>query len=103
VKKCLLLKGVLVLILIGFFGPAFAAENDTIKIQGTVMHIDLKMNTVTLNEKVFFLDRDSVLEDEKGRPMKSDQLRSGSRVVLEGVKDKTGHRNRVCRICLLPK
>ena len=67
------------------------------------MHLDLKMNTVTVNERVFFLDRDSVLEDEKGRPVKSAQLKTGSRVVLEGVKDETGHRNRVCRIYLLRK
>ena len=66
VKKSLLVKGVLVLVLLFFSGLVFAAENDTIRIQGTVMHLDLKMNTVTVNERVFFLDRDSVLEDERG-------------------------------------
>jgi hypothetical protein len=103
VKKRLFLKGVLVIVLFVFSASAFASEDGIIQIQGTIMHVDLKKNTVIVNERVFVLDRDSILQDEKGRSMQNDKLRSGNRVSLEGVEDKTGKRNIVRKICLLPK
>ena len=81
----------------------FCLETDIIKLQGSIMNLDLKQNRMIVNEKEFIWDAKAFVANEKGSPISMDRFRPKSWVYIEGVKDKKNHRIIIEKIYLLPR
>jgi hypothetical protein len=82
---------------------ALAQEDKAVKIQGRVMSLDLYMNVITVNEKVFVLNSQTLIRDEKDYPVGVDRLKPEAWVYVVGEYDTTLKKRVARRIYLLPK
>ncbi len=81
----------------------FASDKGIVATQGIVMALDLKKNTMIINERAFTWDQNTVIHNEKGSPVTLDNLRARTWVYIEGVEDKAHKRVVAKKIYLLPK
>jgi len=81
----------------------FAEDVNIVKIQGVVMSLDLKKNTVVINEKTFIWDQNTTFHNEVGSPITIDKLRTKGWVYIEGENDRAHKRWVAKKIYLLPK
>ncbi len=88
-KKGILLSLFLLLI---FSALTFAEDVSIVKMQGVVMSLDLKKNTVVINEMTFGWDQNTVCNNEKGSSVTVDKRKIKTWVYIEGEKDKV-HKN----------
>jgi outer membrane protein assembly factor BamE (lipoprotein component of BamABCDE complex) len=82
---------------------AFASEEDTAKIQGIVMALDINKNTMIVNEKLFVWNQNTAVYNDKGSPMTIDKFKPQTWVYIEGERDKNNRRIIINKIYLLPK
>jgi hypothetical protein len=103
-KDCLQRIMLLTFFLVIVIAPrAVASEADGIGTQGQVMEVDLKKNTLVVNERPFVLTEKTLIQNEKGAPVQMDKLKPKTWVYIVGVKDKAHPRVNASRIYLLPK
>jgi hypothetical protein len=98
-------KGILlsVFFLLVFSALTFSADINIVKMQGTVMSVDLKKSTVVISEKTFVWDQKTAFYNEKGSPITVDSLKIKGWVYIEGENDKANKRWVAKKIYLLPK
>ena len=82
---------------------ALASEEEIIKIQGVMMSLDLKKNVVIVNERLFVLNQNTAIHNDKGVAITIDKLKPNTWVYIEGLKDSTNRRIVARKIYLLPK
>jgi hypothetical protein len=82
---------------------AFAQDSDIVKLQGRVMSLDLYKNVMTVNERVFVLDPQTTIKDEKEYPMSLDGLKPETWVYVEGENKRALKKLVAKKIYLLPK
>jgi len=86
-----------------FSASAIAAEQGVVRIQGSIMELDIKKNTMVVIEKIFVWDSNTLFYNEKGSPIKVDQLKTKTYVYIEGEKIKNIIPIMIKKIYLLPK
>ncbi len=104
-KKSLLI-GQIILIsscLFIFCTLAFASEEDTAKIQGIVMALDINKNTMIVNEKLFVWNQNTAIYNDKGSSVTIDKFKPKTWVYIEGERDKNNRQIIINKIYLLPK
>ncbi len=82
---------------------ALASEEESIRIQGVMMSLNLKKNVMIVNEKLFTLNQDTAIHNDKGTAITIDRLKPNTWVYIEGLKDGTNKGIVVRKIYLLPK
>ena len=82
---------------------ALAQDTDTVKLQGRVMQLDLEKNVMIVNERLFVLDSQTSVRDEKDYPITVDRLKLQSWVYVEGKNNKAIKKLVAKKIYLLPK
>ena len=97
-------RGIFLTILFSLFisSLTFAADRDIVTFQGMVMELDWKQKIITVNERSFAFNQNTVVHDEKGSPVPQDNLKTKTWVFVEGVKDKS-QKKVAKKIYLLPK
>jgi hypothetical protein len=97
-------RGFLLAILFSLFisSLTFAAEKDIVAFQGVVMELDWRKKMLTVNERSFAFDQNTIVYDEKGSPIPQDRLKTKTWVFIEGVKEKS-QKKVAKKIYLLPK
>jgi hypothetical protein len=105
VKKSLLVGGMIFIssYLLIFSTLAYASEDDIAKIQGMIMDLDVKKNTMIVNEKSFVWSQNTVIYNDKGSPITIDQFKPKTWVYIQGERDKNNKRIIIHKIYLLPK
>ena len=79
----------------------YGIEENIVKTQGRIMALDLKKNTMVVNEKTFVWKQNSAIYNDKGSPVTIDRFRPNTRVYIEGEKDND--KIIINKIYLLPK
>jgi len=92
-----------VLSVLVIYSLTFASEKDILNIQGIVMEIDLKKNTMIVNEKLFRWDQKTSFFNDKGSPITIDKIKVKSWVYIEGVNDIPNKSVLTNKVYLLPK
>jgi hypothetical protein len=97
-------RGIFLAILFSLFisSLTFAADKDIVTFQGMVMELDWKQKVITVNERSFAFDKNTIVHNEKGSPIPQDNLKTKTWVFVEGVKDKS-QKKLAKKIYLLPK
>ena len=92
-------------ILLAFASPllTFASDTGIVKLQGVVMAVDLKQNNLTVNERTFSWNPQTLISNERGQPVTPDKLKPHEWVYIVGVPDKANRRNIAKKIYLIPK
>jgi len=105
VKKSLLVGGMIFIsfYLFIFSTLAFASEEDIVNIQGMIMDLDVKKNTMIVNEKLFVWSQNTSIYNDKGSPITIDQFKPKAWVYIQGERDKNNNRIIIQKIYLLPK
>ena len=67
-----------------------------------VMELDWRKKMITVNERSFAFDQNTIVYSEKGSPIPQDRLKTKTWVFIEGVKDKS-QKKVAKKIYLLPK
>jgi len=93
----------LVFLILVFVSPTLGQENNPVKVQGRVMSLDLYKNVITVNEKVFVLDSQTMIRDDKDYPAGMDRLRPEAWVYVVGENRSAIKKLVAKRIYLLPK
>jgi hypothetical protein len=96
---------IVLMIALGLMAPilTFASDPGIVKFQGVVMALDLKHNSLIVNERTFTWDSQTLISNEKGQPVTPDKLKLRGWVYIEGVPDKANRRNIAKKIYLIPK
>ena len=81
----------------------FAGDKDIVKTQGIIMAIELFKNSMVVNERLVVWDQQTFFNNEKGKPITVDQLKTKNWVYLEGVLEKEKKRVLAKKIYLIPK
>jgi hypothetical protein len=79
----------------------YGIEENIVKTQGRIMALDLKRNTMVVNEKTFVWKQNSAVYNDKGSPATIDKFRPNTWVYIEGEKDN--NKIIINKIYLLPK
>jgi len=98
-------QGKIVLVItLALLGPVLTSASDPgiVKLQGVVMALDLKQNSLTVNERIFSWNPQTSISNEKGQPVTADKLKLRGWVYIEGVPDKANRRNIAKKIYLIP-
>jgi hypothetical protein len=82
---------------------ALAQDSDIVKIQGRVMQLDLEKKVMIVNERLFMLDSQTTVRDEKDYRTTVDRLKLQAWVYVEGENNKTIKKLVATKIYLLPK
>jgi hypothetical protein len=82
---------------------ALSSEEDTAKIQGVIMALDVNKNTMIVNEKLFVWRENTAIYNDKGSPLTIDKFKPKTWVYIEGENDKNNRRIIINKIYLLPK
>jgi hypothetical protein len=82
---------------------ALAQESSLVKVQGRVMSLDLYKNVITVNEKVFVLNSQTLIRDEKDYSAGVDRLKPGVWVYVIGENNSAIKKLVAKKIYLLPK
>lgn len=103
-KRILCPRGILLAIFFSLFisSLTFAADKDRVAFQGIVMELDWKKKMITVNERLFAFDQNTIVFNEKGSPIPHDNLKTKTWVFIEAVKDKS-QKKVAKKIYLLPK
>jgi hypothetical protein len=82
---------------------ASAAEEGILRLEGSLMGIDLQKNMMVVNEKTFIWDKKTIFLNESGAPVTPDQLKLHRKVHIEG--ERMGQKRLILikEIRLLPK
>jgi hypothetical protein len=91
----------LFILILLFSLQAFAAEKVILRLQGSVMGIDLQKNMMVVNEKTFIWDKETVFVNESGVPITPDQLKVGREVYIEAERLGRGKGRLIKEIRLL--
>ncbi|MEM3112701.1 MAG: hypothetical protein QXY90_06650 [Candidatus Anstonellales archaeon] len=83
--------------LIGF------SNEEVIKTKGILMEMDLKTQTLIINEKKFKWDSNTAIEDEKGYSIKMESLKPNTPIYAESVEDPLQKRLLIKKIRLIKK
>jgi hypothetical protein len=105
VKKNLFILGGMILVcsfLFTLFTSVYGQEENIVKAQGRIMMLDMKKNTMIVNEKTFVWKQNSALYDEKGSPITIDKFKPNTWVYIKGEKDQN-NKGIISKIYLLPK
>ncbi len=81
-KKGTLLMG-LALLILSTWTPASGEE---VKVQGLIMNIDFKQNSMVVNEKTFVWGQTTAIYNDKGSPATMDRFKPMGWVYIEGEK-----------------
>jgi hypothetical protein len=91
-------------ILILFFSlQAFAAEKKIVRLQGTLMVIDLEKNRMVVNEEVFIWDKKTIFLNDSGALLTPELLKVRQKVYIEGKRLSRKKGTLISEIRLLPK
>lgn len=85
-----------------FSTSTFASGQVRYKNQGSIMEMDLKKNTMIVNERQFAWNQSTTFYDDKGSPIGIDGFRRKSWVYIEGIRDKNNIIS-IEKLYLLPK
>ncbi len=99
-KIVILTLSILILL---FCLQAFAAEEGIMRLEGSLMRIDLQKNTMVVNEKTFIWDKKTIFLNESGAPFTPDQLKLDREVYIEGERIGQKRLFLIKEIRLLPK
>jgi hypothetical protein len=80
-----------------------AAEKDRVQFQGVIMTVDLRKQSMVVNERLCTWDKGTLINNEKGLPIETDRLKTKAWVYIEGVQEKAHGRVLAKAIYLLPK
>lgn len=86
-----------------FSALALATEEEVVRLQGVMMALDLRKNVMIVNEKLFVLNTNTTIHNEKGSAITIDRLKPKTWVYIEGVKDRINRRIMVKKIYLLQR
>lgn len=86
-----------------FFTLTYASEEDTIKLQGIMMGLNLGKKMMVVNERPFVWDEKTIINNDQGSLITIDKLKLDSWVYIEGERDKVNKRIMIKKIYLLPK
>ena len=78
-------------------------ESDILKFQGVVMSVDVKKNSLIVNERLIVWDKKTVVSNERGGAASIERLKAKEWVFVEGVLNKAKKRIEATRIYVLPK
>ncbi len=92
-----------ILVILSLSALTGAAERDMLAFQGIVMSVDLKKQSMVVNERVCIWNRETIINNEKGMPAALEQLKVKNWIYVEGVYEKAHHRVLAKTIYLLPK
>lgn len=97
-------RGIFLAILFSLFisSLTFAADKDIVTFQGIVMELDWKKKMITVNERSFVFDQNTIVHNEKGSPIPQDNLKTKTWLYIEGIKDKS-QKKIAKKIYVLPK
>ncbi len=97
-------RGIFLAILLSLFisSLTFAANKDIVTFQGIVTELDWQKKIITVNERSFAFDKNTIVHNEKGSPIPQDNLKTKTWVFVEGVKDRS-QKKLATKIYLLPK
>ena len=93
----------LFILILLFSLQAFAAEKGILRLEGSLMRIDLQKSTMVVNEKTFIWDKKTIFLDESGAPITPDQLKVNRQVHIEGERMGQKRLFLIKEIRLLPK
>ncbi len=79
------------------------SNDEVIKTKGILMEIDLKTQTLIINEKKFKWDSNTFVEDEKGYFIKIDILKPNTPIYIESVEDPLQKHLLIKKIRLIKK
>ena len=81
----------------------FGGEGDILKFQGMVMTVDVKKNSLVVNERLIVWDKHTVVSNERGASASLEGLKTKDWVFVEGALERSQKRIRAKRIYVLPK
>ena len=81
----------------------FASGGDIVKFQGKVMGLDLKNNTMIVNEKNIVWTEKAFIGNQEGSSIRADRLKVKIWVYIVGTKDAGQNRIIASKIYLIPK
>ncbi len=84
-----------------FSSMALAANNGNVKFQGKVMELDLKKNTMSVNEKTVVWDKNTIFYNDKKLHITSERLKIRTWVYIEGI--SVDKKISALRVYLIPK
>lgn len=82
---------------------ALAQETDVVKVQGRVMSLDFYKKEITVNEKVFALESQTLIKNEKDYSIVMDRLKPEVWVYVIGEYNRNIKKLVAKKIYLLPK
>jgi hypothetical protein len=85
-----------------FSALAFAAEPQSVTIEGWIMDWNLKKNMIVVNEKYFFWDAQTLFYNEAGTLIKPEQLKMNTLVNIEAVKSRGKREFLIKKLSFLP-
>ena len=96
--------GIALVIVLALASPVltFASDTGIVKLQGVVMAVDLKQNNLTVNERTFSWNPQTLISNERGQAVTPDKLKPRGWVYIEGIPDKANRRNIAKKIYLIP-
>ena len=100
VRSKVLLFAFLMLVLVS---SALGQESNLVKVQGRVMSLDLYKNLIVVNEKVFVLNSQTMIRDEKDHSAGMARLKPEAWVYVVGENNSAIKKLVAKRIYLLPK
>ena len=93
----------LVFLMLILASSALAQDSNVVRVQGRVMSLDLYRKVMTVNEKVFLMDSQTTIKDEKDHPISIDRLKPEAWVYVEGENTRAIKKLVAKKIYLLPK
>jgi hypothetical protein len=75
---------------------------EEVKLQGMIMNIDLKQNTMVVNEKTFTWDQGTTIFDDRSSPITLDRFKQTAWVYIQGEKNEN-YKIKIRKIYLLPR
>ena len=78
------------------------ASAEEVKLQGMIMNIDLRQNTMVVNEKTFTWDQGTAIFDDRSSPITLDRFKQTAWVYIQGEKNEN-YKIKIRKIYLLPR
>ena len=78
-------------------------EGNIVKFQGIVMELNVKLNSMVVNEKQVIWNASTMINNEKGAPSSFDKLQVKSWVYVDGVNDPVAKKIVAKKLYLLTK
>jgi hypothetical protein len=103
VKKCIMIGGIIFIVLsiLPFSTLTSASEEAIVKMQGSIMSIDVSKNIMIVNEKTFIWNQSTIFNNDRGSQIGVDKFTPKSWVFIEG--ERKGQSIVINKIYLLPK